>query len=325
MITPCAWDLTTGLVPVSGISVRIAVLDTGSTAHPDLARQWIGGYDFVTSPLNARDGNGRDSNPTDPGDDDASFHGTHVAGTVAAATNNRNGVAGVCWGCKVVPVRVLGYNGGTTADIADAIRWSGGVSTAGAPVNRYPAQVINMSLGGHLGSGNTCAVDDVVTQNAINAVVARGVTVAVAAGNDNADAETYSPAYCDNVLTLAATETRNLLASYSNTGSKVDIAAPGGDVSVDRNGDTYVDGVLSTGAWFNANKRLTYGYLYYQGTSMAAPHVAGVVGLMLSRNPNLTPAQIEAKLKGTATSIPCTGSGPGTCGAGLVNARKALE
>ena len=249
---PTAWDLTTG----SGI--RIAVLDTGSTPHPDLT--WVGGYDFISNSSNARDGNGRDSNPTDPGDATASFHGTHVGGTIAARSNNRIGVAGVCWGCQVVPIRVLGYDGGTTADIADAIRWASGLSVSGVPTNTLPARVINLSLGGSLGSG-TCSTNDLTSQNAINAAVARNVTVVVAAGNNSRDAKNYSPASCNNVITVAATETRNLLSSYSNWGSYVEVAAPGGDLTVDRNGDRYADGILSTLPFLDSMRRWVYGYV----------------------------------------------------------------
>lgn len=314
---PTAWDLTTG-----SSSVRVAVLDTGSTPHPDLT--WVGGYDFVSSIPNSADGTGRDSNPTDPGDATASFHGTHVGGTIAARSNNGIGVAGVCWGCQVVPIRVLGYDGGTTADIADAIRWASGLSVSGVPTNTFPVRVINLSLGGSLGSG-TCSTNDLTSQNAINAAVARNVTVVVAAGNNSRDAKNYSPASCNNVITVAATETRNLLSSYSNWGSYVEVAAPGGDLTVDRNGDRYADGILSTLPFLNSSRSWVYGYVFYQGTSMAAPHVAGVVGLMLSRYPNLTPAQVLSRLVNTASALPCTGSGVGGCGRGLINARLAIQ
>lgn len=329
---PSAWDLTTGKS-----SVRIAVLDTGSTPHPDMNGQWLGGYDFVSDLENSADGNGRDSNPADPGDLWLSFHGTHVAGTIAALSNNRSGVAGVCWSCKVVPVRVLGYEYGTTADIVDAIRWASGIPVSGVPNNRNAAQVINLSLGHSLGDG-TCASDDVVTQNAINAAVARNVTVVVAAGNSGDDAQYYSPASCDNVITVAATKpyaaSRDwALTDYSNYGDYVDIAAPGGNIEfiydsdeevyylVDDTKDGYADGVLSTSIYLNYKMPPVYHYVFNQGTSMAAPHVAGVVGLMLSRNARLTPAQVLTKLTNTATEIWCDG----VCGAGLVNARLAVQ
>ncbi len=315
MNLPAAWDLSTG-----STSVVVAVLDTGKTNHPDLNGQWIGGYDFVSNASDARDGNGRDSDPTDPGDSQASYHGTHVAGTIAAKTNNGSGVAGVCWNCRVEPVRVLGYQGGSTADIADAIRWASGASVSGVPANPNPAKVINMSLGGDLGVGNTCASSDPTTQNAINLAVGRGTSVVVAAGNSNDDTSHYTPASCNNTITVAATEQRNYRAPYSNYGPAVDVAAPGGDTSADRDGNGYGDGVLST----LKNSSGAYIYSFYQGTSMATPHVAGTVGLMLSRYPSLTPAQVLARLVASATPLSGTACSGG-CGAGLIDARKAIQ
>lgn len=317
---PAAWDVTTG----SGSPV-VAVIDTGKTAHPDLSGRWVGGYDFISSATTAGDGNGRDSDPTDVGDRTSagatsSFHGTHVAGTIGANTNNGLGVAGVNWNARILPVRVLGKGGGSTADIVDAIRWSAGISVSGVPANAYPAKVINMSLGGDLGVGNTCATADPAEQSAINDAVARGTTVVVAAGNSNDNASHYSPASCNNTVTVAATEYRNYRAPYSNYGSYVDIAAPGGDTSVDRNGDGYADGVLST----LKNDDGTYTYSFYQGTSMATPHIAGLVSLMYAVKPGITPAQVLSVLKNSATPLSSTACSGG-CGAGLVDALKAVN
>lgn len=156
MNVPGAWDKTTG----SGVTV--AVIDTGYVAHSDVAPNVVSGYDFISTASEARDGNGRDSNPADEGDWNAtdgecgvgskastsSWHGTHVAGTIAAATNNSKGVAGIAYGAKIQPVRVLGKCGGSTSDIVDAITWASGGSVAGIPANATPAKVINMSLGG---------------------------------------------------------------------------------------------------------------------------------------------------------------------------------
>jgi len=319
---PNAWNVTTG----AGSPV-VAVLDTGKTAHPDLNARWVGGYDFITSTTTSVDGNGRDSDATDPGDKGdcgkgyqaSSFHGTHVAGTVGATTNNSSGVAGVNWSARILPVRVLGKCGGSTADIIDAIRWSAGMSVTGVPANSYPAKVINMSLGGYLGYGNTCSTADTAQQAAINDVVARGATVVVAAGNENDNAQYYSPASCNNTVTVAATETRNYRAPYSNYGSYIDVAAPGGDTSIDRNGDGYVDGVLSTLKKDDG----TYVYSFYQGTSMAAPHIAGLVSLMYTVKPTITPSQVLSTLRNSATALSSTAC-PGGCGAGLVDAYKAV-
>jgi serine protease len=322
MNLPAAWDITTGANgPV------VAVLDTGWTNHPDLVGRQVGGYDFITNATTGNDGNGRDADPTDTGDGGTcngrtsgnSWHGTHVAGTIGANTNNTSGVAGVNWQGRLQPVRVLGKCGGSTADIIDAIRWSGGMTVSGVPTNANPAKVINMSLGGY--SGSPCATSDPATQAAINDVTSRGVVVVVAAGNDNADASKYTPASCNNTITVAATETRNYRSPYSNFGSYIDVAAPGGDTSIDRNGDGYVDGVLSTLP--NATGT-SYSYSFYQGTSMAAPHVAGLVSLMLAKTPSLTPAQVLSKLKSTATALTRTQCRQG-CGSGLVHAQKALQ
>jgi serine protease len=322
---PQAWDLTTG----AGSPV-IAVIDTGKTNHPDLSARWVGGYDFISSRSAAKDGNGRDSDATDVGDGGIcsgynypnSWHGTHVAGTVGASSNNGVGVAGVNWNARILPVRVLGKCGGSTADIIDAIRWSAGLSVSGVPANVNPAKVINMSLGGSLSTGQTCATHDVATQNAINAVTALGANVVVAAGNSNKDTKTYTPASCNNTVTVASLNRANARAYYSNYGPDVDIAAPGGDTQTDTNGNGVKDdGVLST--LLNSTGS-SYTYQYYQGTSMAAPHVAGVVSLMLARDPSLTPAQILSKLKNTATPL-LSGQCPQGCGSGLVNALAAVQ
>jgi serine protease len=322
---PQAWDLTTG-----ANSPVVAVIDTGKTNHPDLAGRWVGGYDFISSKSTAKDGNGRDSDATDAGDGGFCFpynypnswHGTHVAGTIGANTNNGVGVAGVNWSARILPVRVLGKCGGSTADIIDAIRWSGGLSVSKVPANANPAKVINMSLGGELSAGQTCASHDTATQNAINAVTAQGVSVVVAAGNSNKDTKTFTPASCNNTITVAALNRANTRAYYSNYGPDVDIAAPGGDTQTDTNGNGIKDdGVLSTLLNSNGSSAI---YQYYQGTSMATPHVAGLVSLMLARNPSLTPAQILSKLQSTSTAI-SSSQCPQGCGAGLINALGAVQ
>ncbi len=319
-----AWDITTG-----SSSIVVAVIDTGiASQHPDLLGRTVAGYDFVSDVAAANDGNGRDSNPEDPGDaadcqdgtgfHASSFHGSHVSGTIGAKTNNSIGIAGINWVSKIQPVRVLGKCGGSTADIVDAIRWAGGVSVAGVPANATPSKIINMSLGGYLGSGNTCARADVATLNAIRDVNARGVSVIVAAGNDNRNAQYDTPASCSGTITVAATNRSNKRAFYSNYGSVVDIAAPGGDTRT-----TPADGILST----LKNDAGQYIYGAYQGTSMATPHVVGVVSLMYSLKPNITPAQVISTLQSTVTPFPSSSGCTGTtsCGAGIVNAKAALD
>jgi len=310
-----AWD------KVTGTGVKVAVIDTGYRPHADLAGQFVGGYDFITDTAIAADGNGRDSDPSDPGDSviagqcgvgqparSSSWHGTHVAGTIAAATNNGVGVAGVAYNAKIVPVRVLGKCGGYISDIADAIIWSSGGTVIGVPANANPARVINMSLGG----GGACGV---TTQTAINSARLRGTVVIVAAGNSNTDASTATPANCAGVVTVAATNRAGGRAYYSNYGAVVDVAAPGGDSRVAGNG------VLSS---LNAGTTTpgADNYAFYQGTSMAAPHVAGVAALMLSKNGALTPDDVESRLKSSARAFPATCT---ACGAGIVDANAAVD
>jgi len=300
MHLPEAWDIETGV----GRVVKVAVLDTGAVPHPDLDANllWSEGYDFVSDPRMSGDGDGRDPDPTDVG---GSYHGTHVAGTIAAVTNNGVGVAGVSWGAKVVPVRVLGPEGGSVADIVDALRW---VADRGV-------EVVNMSLGG----GGSCA-ENPAMQEAIDYALSKGVVVVVAAGNDNADASGYSPASCSGVITVGAVDLTGGRAPYSNYGPAVEVMAPGGNTEMDANGDGYADGVLST-VWDDETGE--YGYAFYQGTSMATPHVAGLVALLKAHNRDLTPAQVKDILMRTADPIWC--DVPDGCGAGLVNAAAALR
>lgn len=309
-----AWDISTG----SG--VRVAVLDTGIAPHSDLTGQTVGGYDFISTAANARDGGGRDSNPNDEGDwfnstecntgyaSNSSWHGTHVTGTIAAATNNAKGIAGVAYGAKVVPVRVLGRCGGSTADIVDAMVWASGGSVSGVPANANPARVINMSLGGTGSCGSF--------QAAVNTARANGTVVVVAAGNSNANVSGFSPANCTGVIKVAATNRAGARASYSNYGTTITVSAPGGETNVTANGilSTLNSGTTTQGA---------EGYAYYQGTSMAAPHVAGLVAQMLSLNPALTPDQVSTLITNNARALP--GACSGGCGAGIINALATLQ
>ena len=305
-----AWDITSGAGSV------VAVLDTGITSHSDLAANLLPGYDFIIDTAVSVDGNGRDADASDPGDgynanecgtgvpaSNSSWHGTHVAGTIAAVTNNAKGVAGVAYGAKVVPVRVLGKCGGYDSDIADAIVWASGGTVSGVPANANPAEVINLSLGGSGACGTT-------TQTAINGAVGRGTTLVIAAGNDNTNVSNASPANCNNVVAVGSITSTGARSSFSNYGALVDIAAPG-------------SAILST---LNAGARTpgAESYASYSGTSMATPHVAGVVALIQSvSNPAKTPAQIEALLKSSARAFPSTPSQP--IGAGIVNAKAAVD
>ncbi|MER7486505.1 S8 family serine peptidase [Streptomyces sp. NPDC126497] len=312
-----AWD-----GGATGRGVNVAVIDTGYVTHSDLGANIVPGYDFISDAQNARDGGGRDGDPRDEGDwsaadecyagsrpSDSSWHGTHVAGTVAAVANNGKGVAGVAHHAKVQPVRVLGRCGGSTADIADAIVWASGGSVPGVPVNTDPADVINLSLGGS-GSCQT------VTQNAINGAVGRGTTVVVAAGNSNANASGFTPANCSDVINVAASDREGNRASYSNYGSIVDITAPGGETAV-----SAADGILST---LNGSATTPGAETYeaYQGTSMATPHIAGLAALLYEKDPSLTPSRVESLIKGNARALP--GSCSGGCGSGLADAARTL-
>jgi serine protease len=306
-----AWNFATGTGQV------VAVVDTGITAHSDLDANILPGYDMITDTTVSVDGDGRDADPSDPGDwytagqcgtapaRNSSWHGTHVAGTIAAVTNNAAGVAGVAYNAKVVPVRVLGKCGGFVSDIADGILWASGATVGTAPVNANPAKVINLSLGGSGACGTTY-------QNAINTAMANGSLVVVSAGNSNLSAANFRPANCTGVVTVAASGKTGARSSFSNFGPAIEITAPGGDGA---------DGVLST---LNTGTTTpgAEGYAYYYGTSMAAPHVSGVAALAREASGNsLTPAEISALLQATARTMPFP-CGQG-CGAGLLDANAA--
>jgi serine protease len=306
---PVTWDMGTGQGTV------IAVLDTGYTPHPDL--KVGGGYDFISDPFTANDGGGRDENAIDAGDwnaadacgaglpaTDSSWHGTLVAGIAAATGNNSQGIAGVAYDAVVKPVRVLGRCGGHVSDVAEAIVWSAGGIVPGVPDYKHVADVINLSLSSPGACGPTL-------QAAIDQAVAAGVPVVAASGNDGGDAAGTLPANCNNVITVGASSRRGDVAFYSNTGAAVDVLAPGGD----------------SGGWIVSayNNGLTVHtlpgtYALTAGTSMAAPHVSGVVALMQATQAN-SPAAIEAMLKATArrTPFPCPG-----CEPGIVNAAAAV-
>ncbi len=316
---PTAWDLSTG----SGVVV--AVLDTGITNHSDLNGNVVAGYDFISTTAVSGDGNGRDSDPTDVGDASggypSSWHGTHVAGTVAAIANNNKGIAGVAFNAKIQPVRVLGKGGGYDSDISDAIVWASGGSVSGVPANATPAKVINLSLGGEGSCGSTY-------QNAINSAVSRGSVVVIAAGNENQNVSNASPANCSNVVAVAANDKEGNRSWYSNYGNLISVTAPGGETCVPNAAltacqtSTTSKGILST-LNSGTNGPVAETYAFYDGTSMAAPHVAGVAALMLSVAPSLTPAQIKTTLQNTARALPGTCSGG--CGAGIVDAYAAVS
>ncbi len=320
---PAAWDVTTG-----SAAIRIAVIDTGYLDHVDLAGRFVGGYDFVSDARIGNDGNGRDNDAHDAGDwissadtrtaffrgctvGNSSWHGTHVSGTIGAATGNGLGIAGINRVSQIVPVRVLGKCGGYTSDIVDGMRWAAGLAVSGVPNNPNPASVLSLSLGGSGACSSTY-------QTAINEINAAGAVVVVAAGNSNADAGAYSPASCNGVITVAATGKAGNRSYYSNYGNSVEIAAPGGDKNADA-GDT----ILST---LNAGTTTpgADSYAKYQGTSMATPHVSGIVSLVLSVNPGLTPAQVTQVIQSTARPFPAGSTCSAVCGSGIIDAGAAV-
>lgn len=286
---PQAWNITTG-----SSEVVVAVVDSGIlSAHPDIQGSLVPGYDFVSNPEAAFDGDGIDPDPEEPLDPDggspAFFHGTHVAGTIGAASNNGSGVAGVNWSVSIMPLRAIGVGGsGTSYDVSQAIRYAARLSNDSGMLPPRRADVINLSLGGS-GYSQT-------TQNLMNSVRAQGVIVVAAAGNENSSAPSYPAAYA-GVVSVSAVDINRGKAPYSNFGSTIDVAAPGGRLSTDVNGDGHPDGVLSTsGAESSGVVRPVYAFL--QGTSMASPHVAGVAALMKAVNPALTPAMFDSLLAG---------------------------
>ncbi len=368
-----AWELTKG-----SASTGVAVVDSGILFdHPDLKRS-LGrqktkrGWDMVTSIALARDGNARDLNAQDEGDwvddftgcgnalSDSDWHGSHVAGIIAATTNNREGVSGINWKAKIVPVRVTSACGGNLSDAADGIIWAAGSKEVpGTRPNRTPVKVINLSIGG----SGACPNAD---QEAIDYALSKGISVVVSAGNDSKDVSLANPANCRGVVSVASVNHLGDIASYSNFGSSITVAAPGGQqsflaLSVDPMSGKKELKLLPApqwGVWSTINSSLTspdlgnmtYGPL--QGTSMSAPVVSGVVSLMVSadKKHKLTPALVKKILQDTAniffTLTPtltvisdspavfnwnnldpslCTTSLLGLCGAGVVDAEAAVK
>ncbi|MET3653251.1 S8 family serine peptidase [Dyella japonica] len=335
--TQQAWTLA------DGTGVTIASLDTGVTNHPDLNLALASaGYDFITSAaVSGRSTNGRVAGGWDTGDwttrnqcgsgqaaENSSWHGTHVFGTAGGEnTNNSTGMVGTAFGAQVLPVRVLGHCGGSNADIADAITWASGGSVSGVPTNTHPAKVLSLSLGG----SGTCPASSALG-SAITGAIGRGASVVVAAGNSNANAANFSPASCAGAVVVAATGVTSTRAYYSNYGSIVTLAAPGGGVyknDASSGTQTTTGFIWSTiNAGTTTPTTATYGGM--AGTSQATPHVAGVVALMQSYRLSLgksllTPAQVTSLLKSSATVPHVTPSGSKPIGTGIVNAYAAVQ
>jgi serine protease len=311
--TNVAWD--TGF---RGQGKIVAVIDTGITSHPDLSANVLPGYDFISDLFTANDGNGRDANAADPGDwvaagqcgsgsgaQDSTWHGTHVAGIVAAVADNKIGIAGMAPRAKILPVRALGRCGGWWSDVIDAITWASGGAVTGVPaVGARKAHVINLSLG----AKQACWPG---LQKAINGAVARGTTVVAAAGNANVNVSGYAPAGCANLISVAATDSKGARAAFSNFGAGVDVAAPG----------VWVLSAMNAGL----KGPTAANYVYLNGTSMAAPHVAALVAMMQSKPAiDRTPAQVEALIKSKTKPFGVVPAGKPS-GTDIIDARKALD
>ena len=323
---PAAWDTTTG-----GTDVTVAVIDSGiRPEHIDIDGRLAPGYDFVSEDptggfLNANDGDGRDPDPADPGDGatagacgpdtppqirPSGWHGTRVASLIGAVTNNGQGIAGVDWSARILPVRALGRCGGYASDIIDAARWAAGLPVPGIPRNPNPARVINLSVNGP----GTCLASE---QAAVDDIIATGAVVVAAAGNEAINALRTSPSSCQGVLPVAASTREGALVSFSNFGAKIGLIAPGVDLLSAANRG--VQAPLPGGDRYET----------ISGTSFSAPLVAGVASLMLSLNNNLTPRQLIAILRATARPFPATVTGQRCddplCGAGFLDAAAAVR
>lgn len=338
-----AWDASTGE------GVVVAVIDTGYVDHADLDDNIVPGYDFVSYygqtedgqeyPDVAGDGDGRDPDAHDVGDwidssmsdwcglpaSDSSWHGTHVAGTIAAVTNNNIGIAGVAYGAKVEPVRVLGHCGGTTSDIADAIIWASGGHVDGVPDNENPADVLNLSLGGDGSCDN-----DPVTQEAIDGAIDRGTTVVVAAGNSSADAANFSPASCKGVLTVGSVGQDGEISWFSNYGPTVTLAAPGGDAQSSGDSDEHwIWSLGNSGSHEPVSSPDGDALIGMIGTSQATPHVAATAALMQAAAVSagldpLTPKRIKDIMRATAKPFGVQPPGSTPIGAGILDAAAAV-
>ncbi len=314
-----AWAITTG-----SANVVVAMLDTGiRPEHPDLQGKLYPGYDFIHDAPTASDGDGRDADPSDPGDavtsndvangvpgctnDDigpSSWHGTQTSGLVGAATNNGVGMASIGRNVMLLPLRVLGKCGGYDSDIQDAMRWAAGIAVTGVPANAHPAKVVNLSLG----SGGAC---NAAYQDVVNQLTSLGVVVVAAAGNDGLAVGT--PANCSGVIAVAGARHSGTKVGYSDLGPEVAISAPAGNCVNSAGTCLYPLLTTSNTGTFNGPVSSIYtdGDNHISvGTSFSSPLVAGTAALMFSANPGLTPAQVRAMLAGSARPFPASDAAP---------------
>lgn len=313
-----AWQVTAG-----SATTVIAIVDGGIVPHADIsASRLVPGYDFITDSAVAGDGDGRDSNPADPGNwstaancnATSTWHGTAVTGIIGASTDNGIGIAGINQKSKLLTVRVAGkcQKGGSAADLLAGIRWAAGFSIPSVPDNANPAKVINLSL------SSPVACDGIFgLQAAIDAILKKGIVVVASAGNDDgADVSQVSPASCTGVITVGSV-TRFGGRGTTTIGPRIDIAAPGAAFS-----SASVDMILATSDSGTQGPVGDSSIVPYAGTSIAAPHVTGIVSLVQGLRPTMRPNQIAKILKATARPFP-TGTGSDctttTCGAGMLD------
>lgn len=317
---PLAWDITTG-TKAGGGDIVIAILDTGVLVdHPDLQdNKLVSGYDFVRNIQSSGDGNGLDSNPNDPGvANNYAFHGTHVAGIAAATSNNALGMTGVSWDAKIMPVRVLDINGtGSSYSMIQGLRYAARLSNDSGTLPAQAADVINLSLGSTFDAQSAPA-----EQELFNQIYSAGISVVAAAGN-SASSTPFYPASYPTVISVSATDIGEKLAPYSNFGNNIDVAAPGGIRSIFLGSD---NPVLSLGASYTNGLFDSYNLNGKQGTSMASPHVAGVIALMKAVYPQLTAQQVTNLLgNGLLTNDLAPEGKDSAFGYGLIDALKAVN
>jgi serine protease len=321
----------------NGAGVVVAVIDSGYRPHADFLRadmvtnNIINGYDFVSEDatgvyITANDTDGRDASALDPGDwvssaslgcavQNSVWHGTHVAGVIAAAVGN-GGVVGVAHGSRVLAVRALGVCGGYLSDIVAAMRWSAGLTVAGVPNNTYVAKVINMSLG----SSGACTT---TYQQAVDDVRAAGSVIVVSTGNSYSS-QIGKPANCKGVIAVTAHTKLGDNATYANVGAGTTLSAPGGGLGSIVTGDG--SGIYSTN---NAGTTVPAedSYVSYNGTSFSAAHVSGVAALLFQAKPTITVNEVKASLVNSAVPHPAGTycENRQSCGSGLLDAQAAVS
>ena len=332
-----AWDAVSPS-NMGSPSVVVALIDTGRVEHEDLAANEIRGYDFVSRGTFfgvevSGDGDGRDDDPSDPGDyctpqgEASSWHGLKMASIIAAIAGNNRGIAGAAPDVRVLQVRALGRCGGWLTDVADALRWSVGASVTGAPVNPSATQVkvANLSLGSVPGL-NCNEGSYEYMRNAVQSALNAGVVVVAAAGNESATSLGL-PAGCQGVIAVGAHTVTGELADYSNRNSRVMLTAPGGGCSLASNGQVCDPGIAVLGNAGISGLGANLDLAWTGGTSAATPFVSAAAALMLSLDDNLTPHQVRTILAETARPHPAgsyCANNPGVCGSGMLDAEAAV-